>query len=159
VHHHHWLELASWASQVLLTLIALVAALAAVLQLRAFKLLEVLKLLEGLKIREARRTALKEIFERTDPEWWNDEEHGKRLEAAASDVCASYDILGLMIEHDPLDRFTFGYGRFFKKYWAASILECHRALKGYVEYRRKKNPEAYSGFTRLAKAARRYAHL
>jgi len=151
----HWLEFASWISQIVLATVAVLAAFVAYGQLRAFKLLEVLKLIESLPIRKARRTVLKEIPKRGDAEWWDDKEDGDRLESAAADVCASYDILGLMIEHDLLARVWFGYGRFFRKYWANSITDCHRVLKPYLDYRRKRNPDAYPAFTRLADTARR----
>ena len=153
-----WLEVASWASQVLLALIALVAAIAAFLQLRAYKLLEILKLIEGLEIRRARRTVVRVLPELAGTEWWNDEKRGAQLETDASDVCASYDILGLMIQRDLLDRVSGGYGSFFKTYWAASITECHKELGEYLNYRRARNPNAYEGFEWLAKEVAPYAN-
>jgi hypothetical protein len=151
----HWLESISWASQGVLAIVAIIAAVAAFLQLRAFKLLELLKLLESTDLRKDRRTVLKEIKGRTD-HWWNKHERSEEWEAAASNVCAWYDILALMIKHDHLDRVWSGYGSFFAKYWKRSILDCREALKPYIEYRRDKkqnphaNPEAYRAFTDLA---------
>lgn len=145
---HPLSEILSWWSQIVLATIALLAAIVAYLQLRAYKLLEMLKLVEDLEIRAARRTVLKELPKLKRAEWWDDSDEGKRLEQDAADVCASYDILGLMIENDKLGG---GYGSFFEKYWAHSIVSCHEELQEYLRYRRQNNPQAYEGFSRLAK--------
>jgi hypothetical protein len=102
---HSLLELAFWVSQIVVAVVAVLAAVAAYLQLRAYKLLEILKLIEGLEIRRARRSVLREIPERAGTKWWDDKTDGLRLETDASDVWELYDILGLMIRHELMDRF------------------------------------------------------
>jgi hypothetical protein len=109
------------------------------------------KYVESPQIRQSRRIVLREIYPRKDEkEWWNDE----RLEAAASDVCACYDILGLIIERDWLG----GY-KVFKRYWARSIVDSHDALEQFLHHRRQRNSRAYAAFTRLADTARPYAGI
>ncbi len=93
----HLIEYLSWWAQIVLAAIAVAAGVVAFLQLRAFKLLEILKLLEGLEIRAARRTVLQEL---PKTEWWNDPIERGWWETAAADVCASYDVLALMMERD-----------------------------------------------------------
>jgi hypothetical protein len=143
----HWLESVYWGSQIVLTLVALIAAAAAFAQIRTFKLFEMLKFIESPQIRQSRRIVVREIYPRRDKdeEWWDDE----RLEGAASDVCACYDILGLTIERDCLG----GY-RVFKRYWSRSILDSHDALERYIQYRRQRNSNAFVHFTRLADEVR-----
>ena len=147
---NNWLENASWAAQIVLAVIALLAAIFAYAQVRAFKLFEMLKYIELQEVRKSRRIVLRKIFLRRDEEWWNDEE----LESAASDVCASYDILGLVIENDPRG----GYD-LFERYWARSILDTHAVLEGFLHHRRLRNSNAYGAFTRLANRAKPYAGI
>jgi hypothetical protein len=146
----NWLENASWAAQIVLAIIAVLAAIFAFAQIRAFKLFEMLKYIEAREVRKSRRIVLRKIFPRKDEEWWNDEE----LESAASDVCASYDILGLVIENDPRG----GY-EIFEHYWARSILDTHVALEGFLRHRRLRNSNAYGAFTRLANKVKPYAGI
>ncbi|HEX3937303.1 MAG TPA: hypothetical protein VHX43_07335 [Xanthobacteraceae bacterium] len=144
------LESAYWIAQIALALVAFVAAIAAFAQIRTFKLFEMLKFIESQQIRKSRRTVLNKIVLQKDEEWWNDAE----LEAAASDVCASYDILGLVIENDRLG----GYG-IFERYWARSIVDTHEALERFLVHRRERNTNAYRAFTRLADKVRPYAGI
>lgn len=146
----HWLESVFWASQAILTLVAVLAAFAAFSQIRTFKLFEMLKFIEAPPIRQSRRIVLREIYPQKDEVWWNDE----RLEAAASDVCSNYDILGLMIERDCLG----GYG-VFERYWARSILDTHEALERFIHHRRERNSGAYTAFSRLAERVRPHAGI
>jgi hypothetical protein len=151
----NFLENAYWISQVVLAVIATIAAFAAFVQIRTFKLFEMLKYMESLQLRNSRRIVLREIYKRRGEEWWNDPADGDRLESAASDVCASYDVLGRMIEFDSLERVfpIGGYGAFFRKFWARSIVQNHEALKVFLTHRRTSHPDAYSAFTRLAEEA------
>ena len=148
-----WLERAFWASGVVLAVVAVFAALAAVWQVRTTKLFELLKYLESLELRKSRRIVFEEIRPRKHEKWWDDEKDGSRLKAAASDVCASYDILGKLIEYDKLERICPSYGRFFIKNWARPILDNHEALETFLRYRRERVPNAYSSFTTLAARA------
>jgi hypothetical protein len=158
----HFLENAYWISQVVLAVVAICAALFAFAQIRTFKLFELLKYLESSEIRKARRIVIREIYPRKDQDWWEDSTNGDRLESAASDVCASYDILGRMIEFDGLERKFLprgGYGTFFKRHWARSIVDNHDALERFLRYRRQRATDSYVAFTRLAEAARPHAGL
>jgi hypothetical protein len=151
---NHWLESVFWASQAILAVIALFAALVAFSQVRTTKLFEILKYLESPELRKSRRKVFKEIYPRRREPWWNDDKDGN-LESAASDVCASYDILGKIIEFDRVERILPSYGRFFTRHWARSILDNHDALENFLAYRRERVPTAYASFTSLAQAARR----
>jgi hypothetical protein len=151
----NFLENAYWISQVVLALIATIAAFAAFIQIRTFKLFEMLKYLESVQLRNSRRVVLREIYKKREEEWWSDPTDGERFESAASDVCASYDVLGRMIEYDGLERVfpIWGYGSFFRKFWARSIVQNHEALKRFLMHRRTTHPDAYAAFTRLAEEA------
>jgi hypothetical protein len=155
----HALENAYWISQVWIALVATAAAVFAYIQIRAhnvqvrdYKLFEMLKYLESQDIRHSRRTVLRNIYPRKQEEWWIDNED---LESAASDVCASYDILGRMIEADP----SGAYRKFFAHHWARSIVDNHDALEGFLRFRRQRVSDAYSAFTRLAEDARHRADI
>ena len=121
----HWLENLSWASQVVLIFVAIVATVAAFVQVRTTKLFELLKYsgITGAKKVSACCLQVKD---------------GERLEAAASDVCASYDILGKIIEYDKFERLWPSYGRYFTNYWARSIVDNHDALESFLRYRRER---------------------
>jgi hypothetical protein len=149
------LEKAYYWSQIFLTVIALFALVAALIQLRTFKLMELLKFLEASDIRAARRTVVREISKRDD-EWWKDVKDGDRLEKAAAQVCAAYDILGRMIEFDRIDHWIRlgSYGRFFQRHWARSILDNHAALERFLAYRQQRTSAAYEGFTDLVEAVK-----
>jgi hypothetical protein len=142
-----------------LGVVAIIAAFAAFRQVKAFKLFELLKYIESPDLRRSRRIVLREIDKRRDENWWDDSnlEVRERLEGAASDVCASYDILGKLIELDRLSRLSRrGYGSFYLRYWARSIVQTHEALKGFLVHRRRTYPEAYETYSRLASLARPY---
>jgi hypothetical protein len=152
------LERGYWISQIILMIVASIAAIAAFLQLRTFKLFELLKFLESQELRKSRRVVIQEMRGRPINEWMNDVENGKRLEQCASDVCASYDILGRMIEFDGTE-WIFpqkGYGSFYQRHWARSIIITHDILGDFLEYRRAVHPEAYQAYSRLAKKCSGY---
>jgi hypothetical protein len=157
----HFLESAYWISQIVLAIVAIGAAVAAFVQIRTYKLFELLKYLESPEIRSARRTVIREIYLRRNEDWWTSPKDGERLERAASDVCASYDILGRMIEFDRLERVypSGGYANFFRRHWARSIVDNHDALDRFLTYRRQRTSDAYSAFSRLANAARVQAKI
>jgi hypothetical protein len=125
------------------------------LQLRRFKRFELLKFLELRDTRAARRVVMREIAERTDAWWERKDLDGDRLEAAASDVCASYDILARMIERR---KWICGkrHEAFFRRHWARSIVRTNDALSKFLAHRRVEAPDAYDAFSRLANAARRH---
>jgi hypothetical protein len=147
------LQICYYLSQILLAIVAICAAFVAYAQLKSSKLFEMLKYLESSDIRKARRTVMREIYFIKNQDWWEKSPDKKRFEHAASDVCASYDILGRMIEFDRLGGVL---ETFFERHWARSIVDTHDALEGFLEHRRKRAPAAYSAFTRLALAARRH---
>jgi hypothetical protein len=75
-----------------------------------------------------------------------------RLEAAASDVCAAYDILGRLIEADWFERLSIrGYSEFFQ-HCDYGISMTHDALPAFLSESRKNNTDRYSVLSRLAKA-------
>lgn len=150
------LQICYYLSQIILAIVAICAAFVAYAQLRSSKLFEMLKYLESSDIRKARRIVLRKIYFLKDQDWWANSEDKERLESAASDVCASYDILGRMIEFDKFDSVL---KTFFERHWARSIVDTHDALESFLKRRRERVPDAYSAFTRLALAARRHARF
>jgi hypothetical protein len=77
--------------------IVLIGAIVAYLQVSAIKLFELLKFVEQEEFRKARRVVFFEIRVAPSGEkWWEDNVHDD-WENAAARVCASYDILGLII--------------------------------------------------------------
>ena len=148
-----WLSRGYYVSQMFIVVIAAWAAIAAFRQYRAFKLFEILKFIEAERFREARRDVIRKIETRASEKWWEAED-AEQLEAAASTVCAFYDVIGRLMEYDgDVGRFR-GVWSFFREHWAASIVRTHDALAGFLEYRRGTVANAYLGFTRLADAAR-----
>lgn len=138
----------------ILAVVAVVAAYFGFRQLRAYKLFEMMKYLEDEDFRTFRRIVIMEITPIRHTPWWKNND---RLEQAAAAVCTRYDILGLMIEFDTLDRVFFpktSYGTFFTTHWANSIIDCHHALENYLEHRHDGAENAYIHFTRLRDAAK-----
>jgi hypothetical protein len=143
-------EIMSNTIAALAAIAAFCAALAAYAQIRTLKLLEMLKFIESRDVRAARRRVIREISNKTD-KWWDADDE---LEAAATDVCAAYDILGRLIEADWVERLSLkGYSDFFQ-HWDYSISVTHDALLPFLNERRKDHSDRYSAFSRLAKAAR-----
>ncbi len=135
------LEEASWLAQIILMVIAVVAAAIAFYQVSTFKLFELLKFLEEERFRDARRVVYKHRKSRKN--WWDAND---KLRAAASTVCASYDIVGHLARG--------GNRKFFKLYWAYSICWTHEALDGFLKARRKTVPDAYHAYSELYKEAK-----
>jgi hypothetical protein len=130
------LERAYYVSQIILTAIAGVAAIGAYLQLQAQNKIEMLKLLEAPHVRKARRLLHKKLVESEAPaKWWQFDDD---LEEAASTVCASFDIVGIMAWR--LNR------RFFANEWSHPICWTFKVLKDYIDAR---NPGGYHGYRRL----------
>jgi hypothetical protein len=158
---HPPLEIGFWLSQILLSAVALLAACFAFFQLRTYKLLEIMKYIEDEDFRTFRRTVIMEIGPIGHTNWWDTMPNAAELEQAAAAVCARYDILGLMIEFDKIDRWVpGGYGKFFTRDWAESIIRTHDALENYIAYRSstaKFVDKAYPHFTRLRDRARQMA--
>jgi hypothetical protein len=155
----HWLESVSWLAQIGVLLVALGAAYFGFQQLRSYKIFEMIKYIEDEEFRTLRRIVIMDIPLLNYKHWWGGhDEHTKTLEKAAAAVCTRYDILGLMIESDTLDK---GFGDFFTKNWADSIIHSHNVLQGYLDHRRnaaahqdrKTVTDAYKHFTRLRDAA------
>jgi hypothetical protein len=132
---------ASQLAPIALMIIAGTAAGVGYWQLQTFKRFELLKILEKQQVRDARRLLFQKLRDqKEEPLWWqNDVE----LEKAASTVCASFDIVGLMA--------TGCNRRFFRKHWAYPICWTYKALEKYIDAR---NPTGYHGFRKLYKEAR-----
>ncbi len=136
---HPLLEQGYWIAQIALALVAVAAAAIAALQIRTYRQYELFKLLEDSRTRAARRRL---YHDRKTGDWWKNDH---ALERAASLVCATYDIVGLMAKGKNR--------RFFETYWAYSICWTHAVLKGYLAFIRKDNPEAYPHYEALYTAA------
>ena len=156
----HWLESLAWFSQGCLLPVAFWAAYVALRQLQSYKLLELMKYIEDEEFRTFRRIVIMEIAPLGRAQWWQGSGPAiARLEQAAAAVCGRYDVLGLMIEADRLERWfpKTGYGVLFAKNWSGSIIRAHDALEGYLHHRRSTGvPGAlppYCHFTNLRNAA------
>ena len=141
------LEQAYYWSQIGLTVIAFFAAIGAYAQLQTFKRFELLKVLEDPRVRKARRTLFKKMHATTasSTAWWDVDDE---LEEAASDICASYDVVGILAK-----RRNF---HFFTKEWSHNICWTYETLEEYVTHRRSDNPIAYHGYRKLYKHAKRF---
>jgi hypothetical protein len=137
-HGYYW-------SQIALTGIAFAAAVGAYVQLQTFKRFELLKILEAQAVRNARRILYHRVRQSKEPpaDWWTDD----TLEEAASSVCASFDIVGLIARHRNW--------RFFTREWAHPICWTYEALQEYI---RMGNPDGYHGYHNLYKAAKKHQH-
>jgi len=122
-------------------------ALGAYYQLQTFKQFELLKILEARPVRKARHLLwhrLQQPKEEPPLHWWTDNDD---LEEAASSVCASFDIVGIIAR-----------GRnwkFFTKEWAHPICWTYESLQEYI---RMRNPNGYHGYRALYKAAKKHHH-
>ena len=124
--------------------IAFLAAGIAYVQWRTFKRFELFKMIEDKENRAARDMLNKHLFMRTAlPKWW---EYNDELERAASKVCATYDILGLVSGRDK---------KFFGREWGHSIRWTHEVLDAYLDYRRNDNPLHYRNYDALYKVAKK----
>jgi hypothetical protein len=91
-----WLNFASRISQIVLPVIAVIAAVIAWMQYRAARIIEISKLLEDSKIRCARRMLYKELVEKPPPsDWWK---HDDKLAQAAETVCSNFSTVGVISE-------------------------------------------------------------
>jgi hypothetical protein len=143
---HPIAERAYWGSQILLLVVAVMAAVFARRQVSTFRLFELLKFLEEERVRSARRQLFLEVVEtQTKWDWWSGND---RLDETAGTICASYDIVARMAKGRSR--------RFFKKHWAYSICWTHEALEDFLIERRARVPDAFEGYTGLYKEARRY---
>lgn len=140
---HSTLENVYFISQIALTLIAALAAYGAYDQLKTIKKFEFLKILESENVREARRQLFMKLV-RTSPaeNWWDDD---PETEKAASTVCASFDIVGIMARGTNR--------RFFTTEWARPIWWTYRVLEPYIAAR---NPDGYRGFRKLFQEAEKH---
>jgi hypothetical protein len=140
-------------------LVGLIGLYFAIRQIRTYRLFELIKILEAPNVRAARRTVIRKLSKKENG-WWEVDPEKECLERDAALVCATYDILGRMIQYDWLDHcFPGSYAKFFRQYWGPSILDAHDVLKDYLWYRRRRFADAYGGFTKLAEdAARQQTH-
>jgi len=150
---YYWAIIALPFAQIALPFIAVAAAFAAYRQIQTFKRFELMKMLESERVEEARRTLYIGTKKKKDKKWWifDHPEFDNKLEQAAAIVCGSFDIVWI----------TAGGGnrRFFKKYWAHSILWTHKALEDFLLDRRNPdhgNPKAFSGYEVLYRKAKRH---
>ncbi|MDB5691072.1 MAG: hypothetical protein JWO81_135 [Alphaproteobacteria bacterium] len=151
-----FLQRGYYIAQIVLAGIALAAAWLAYLHVRTFKLFEILKYIENDPIRDARRIVIQKIEGQGTAEWWL--ETNSKLEAAASKVCSTYDVVGLLVEFETIKLVMIRprYWGLFEKYWAVSIYRTHEALRSFLAHRRLTAPNAYEGYTRLAQLVKPY---
>ncbi len=160
---HPALEVGYWISQIVLAVIAVVAAGFAYVQIRTFKLFELLKFVQSKEMVDARRVVRKEIAQKSPSEtWWDEADDNKKnreLEACASVASTGYDVLGLYLKSHLLDRFVPGsLTRFFVRHWAASIVDTYDILEPYISARQSKHGLHYhSGYIWLYKRAKPYS--
>lgn len=131
-------------AQILLTVIAIFAAAFAFHQTQTMRLSELLRMLESKEAREARAHIYRELVKngpRAD-NWWDSDIN---LEAAASLVCGTYDIVGILAKGENRTLIT--------KYWSHSITWTFDALDAYIKQRRKNDPLGYGEFGKLYKEA------
>jgi hypothetical protein len=103
-------------------------------------------MLESPHIRDARRDLHRALVDKTfDGNWWDIAANDK-LEGAASAVCASFDIVGVVAKR--------GNRKFFVKYWSNGICWTHESLQTYLDHRHRENPSAYSSYDDLYKEAK-----
>jgi hypothetical protein len=95
---HPWLEVAYWVSQITIAFVAGVGAVYAFRQVRALQLFELLRFIQTERMMELRRSVRKDIGPIRMTNWWED----RKLEAVASIVASSYDVLGAYLRvHGP----------------------------------------------------------
>jgi hypothetical protein len=134
---------AYYFSQIGLAVTAVIAAGFGYGQLRSSNRYELLKKLEDEQVRKARRLLWNELrAKQPQPLWWKDD----KLEEAASTVCASFDIVGLMARH--------GNYRFFSKQWAPVICWTYQALQEYIAERNRNRPRAFDNYRKLYERAK-----
>jgi hypothetical protein len=131
-------------SQIAVPIIAIFAACGVYHQIQTFKRYEALKVLEEDRVRSARALLFNNLIrqEQSSPTWWLEDDS---LEQAASLVCASFDIVGLMSKGANWE--------FFGIEWANSICWTFEILESYIADR---NPMRYRGYRELYTAAKRW---
>jgi hypothetical protein len=127
---------------------ALGAAFVAYRQYRSSKLFQLLQFLEKPEIWKARdRLYVEKEKGTTKKEKWWEQDH--ELRKAASDICASYDIVWRVAKG--------GHRRFFRRHWAYSICWTHETLQTFITARRNDGDKrAYEGFDKLYREALRF---
>jgi hypothetical protein len=149
---HPWLEIGYWVSQIIIAVVAVLAAAYAFRQLRAVQLFELLRFIQTERMMELRRTVRQEIGPIRATKWWENRE----LEAVASVVASGYDVLGdYLRNHGPRS-----LRNFFVKYWSHSIVDTYTILAPYIEMRQQQHDRTYlEGYTWLYNAALPYTKL
>jgi hypothetical protein len=134
---HHWLEMAYWMSQIVLAVVASIAAAFAYRQVGLFEQFELLKYLQDQTNREARRHVIKFLANKKYEEWSDDDERN------AQTVCSSYDNLGRVFQgRTRIGRST---RDFFLRVWAPSICRTYDILLPYISARINANGPNYMG--------------
>jgi hypothetical protein len=147
-----WSALAPWewgsVPQWAVAFTAICAALVAYHQYRSSKLFQLLQFLEAPTIRASRHKLFQSKEITNKDKWWEEKEN-LELANAASDICASYDIVWRVASRR--------HRRFFRRHWAYSICWTHEALKTFLDARRLDgDKDAYREFTNLYLKAKRF---
>ncbi len=146
---HPYLEQWDWIAQLLLVMVAVLAAWFGRNQLILFERFEMLKYIQGTEAREARHCVLATLADVPYAKWTTEQKF------QASTVCASYDIIGFLIRSRGW--FPSVRGRFFTKGWATSIVRTHEILEPFIEERQIQNGgNVWEDYDWLYKQALRY---
>jgi hypothetical protein len=139
-------EVAYWTSQIVLALIALIAAAIAYRQVNAFGALELVKFMQQDNVRSARWHVRTVLINKPLADWdTNDREK-------ASTVCSSFDLMGFLVSKKLAPR------QAYIKLYAITVQRMHHILSGYLAQERdpaRNGPHFWEHFTWLSEKARR----
>jgi|SRR5580698_1971896 hypothetical protein len=147
---HPCLEIGYWASQVGVIFVAIGAAIVAGAHVNLFQRFEILKYLQSAEIRAARGYLFEHSLKEKPYEAWTIDD-----KSMAATVCASYDVVGLLLGN----RWFFAKlrGRFFIREWAPSIVRTFEIIRPLILERRLANGTGYwKHYEWLYNAASRY---
>ncbi|HWE72953.1 MAG TPA: hypothetical protein VG328_07325 [Stellaceae bacterium] len=110
---------------------------------RISRMFEAVKFVEDDITRDARAVVYEGLVAHGQPPglpWW---QHDDKLAKAAGLVCARYNLLGAVTLDEANVR------RLVVREWGRNIIDNHRRLESYIEYREKISPGAFQRFTDL----------
>lgn len=139
-------EIWYWVSQIVLAVIALIAASIAYRQVKAFGALELVKFMQQDNVRTARWHVRTKLAGKALNTWTDDD----KMKAAT--VCSSFDLMGFLLRKKLAPR------KAYIKLYAATIQRMHANLAEYLAYERsasQNGPEFWNCFTWLNEQAKR----
>jgi hypothetical protein len=138
-------EVGSWISQIVVAVIALVAASIAYRQVKAFGALELVKFMQQDSIRKARWHVRTILANKPLSEWTDDD----RRQASA--VCSSFDLMGFLLRKKLAPR------RAYITLYASTVQIMHHNVTEYLAHERdlsRNGPEFWKHFTWLNEQAK-----